>query len=376
MANPSSTKVQVGIVRTMPHFSMDVYADGLISGFKTVCPHWQLVELAPNSIDRRSRSMTVRLQKTYERFWQFPKRVQQQPADIYHIIDHSDAHIIRWIKRKGKPVVVTCHDLINYFYPQNLEGSVRLPFVSDRLWRSAVEAMAEADAIVAVSAMTATDIKKILNIDAQRIFVVPNAVDAIFQPASPEAIQAFRQQMHTPPDTLCLLNVGSNHPRKNVSIILHALHHLKQSGIPVHFWKINGAFNSEQQAFIQSHHLEESIHYLENLDKPALIQAYSAADILVAPSLHEGFGLTLLEAMACGTPVITSHCSAMPEVVGDAGILVDPSDSQAIAKTIQHLYHNPSTYQELCLKSIERSQLFSWEKTSTRITEIYETLLS
>lgn len=376
MTNPSSTRVQIGIVRTMPHFSMDVYADGLVSGFKTVCPHWQLVELAPNSIDRQSSSITVRLQKTYERLWQFPSRVQQQPADIYHIIDHSDAHIIRWIKRKGTPVVVTCHDLINYFYPQNLEGSVRLPFVSDHLWRSAVEAMAEADAIVAVSTMTATDIKKMLNIDAQRIFVVSNAVDAIFQPVSSEAIQAFRQQMNTPPNTLCLLNVGSNHPRKNVFIILQALNQLKQSGIPFHFWKINGAFNSEQQAFIQSHRLEASIRYLENLDKSALIQAYSAADILVAPSLHEGFGLTLLEAMACGTPVITSNCSAMPEVVGDAGVLVDPTDSQAIANAIQHLYYNSSLYQELCLKSIERSRLFGWEKTAEEITKIYENLLS
>ena len=376
MTNSSNTQVQIGVVRTMPHFSMDVYADGLISGFQTVCPSWQVVELAPNSVDRRSRSTAIRLQKTYERFWQFPRRVQQQPADIYHIIDHSDAHIIRWIKRKGKPVVVTCHDLINYFYPQNLEGSVRLPLVSDRLWRSAVKTMAEADAIVAVSTMTANDIKKILNIDAERIFVVPNAVDDIFQPASSDAIQSFRQHMSTPPGTLCLLNVGSNHPRKNVLIILQALNHLKQSGIPVHFWKINGAFNSEQQAFIQAHRLEESIRYLENLDKSALIQAYSAADVLVAPSLHEGVGLTLLEAMACGTPVITSNCSAMPEVVGDAGVLVDPTDSQAIANAVQYLYQNQASYQELCLKSIERSQLFSWKKTAAKITKVYATLLS
>lgn len=359
----------------MPHFSMDVYAEGLLSGFRTQRPNWQIVELLPQTVDRRSRSFRIRTQKAHERFWRFPKRVQRQAADVYHIVDHSDAHIVRWIKKSGKPVVVTCHDLINYFYPQNLQGSVRLPFVSDRLWRSAVEAMQQADAIVAVSSNTAKDITRLLKIEPDKIFVVPNAVDAAFVPASTVDVDSFRAVLNATPETLCCLNVGSNHPRKNVSAILQALSRLKQQGVPIQFWKVNGVFSPEQKAFIEEHALSDSIRQLENIDASTLVKAYSAADILVAPSFHEGFGLTLLEAMACGTPVITSNVSAMPEVVGEAGLLVDPNDSGAIADSLQNFYQDTLLQEQLRTKGLARAKVFSWEKTAGDIAEIYQQLL-
>lgn len=373
--NSTSQTVQVGLVRTMPHFSMDVYAEGLISGFRTRQPDWKIVELRPKAVDRRSRSVSVRATKAHERFWNFPKRVQQQSADIYHIVDHSDAHIVRWIKKKNKPVVVTCHDLINYFYPQNLQGSVRLPFISDRLWRSAVEAMQLADTIIAVSSTTAKDVGKLLNVESNRVVVVPNAVDPAFTPASTEEIQAFRQQLNVPPRTFCCLNVGSNHPRKNVSAILQAIYLLKQQNVPVQFWKISGTFNPDQEAFIQEHDLSNDIRRLDNVDDTTLRQAYSAADVLVAPSFHEGFGLTLLEAMACGTPVLTSNVSAMPEVAGEAGLLVNPNATQEIADCLQRLYKDPSLQQQLSIKGLERTQRFSWDNAAGDIAEIYKELL-
>ena len=105
------------------------------------------------------------------------------------------------------------------------------------------------------------------------------------------------------------------------------------------------------------------------------MQAYNAADLLIAPAFHEGFGITLLEAMACGTPVITANVSAMPEVVGDAGILVDPNDSQAIADAVYRLHNEPLYYQELRERGLDRVKSFTWEKVARQMSGVYEHLL-
>ena len=367
--------MRIAIVRTMPNFSMDTYADGLVAGLRVVRPDWDVVELTPQPIDRHSRSPLLRIRKVYERFWRFPSWVGQESADIVHVIDHSEAHIVRWVKKTNKPVVVTCHDLINFFYRDNLQGSVKVPIVSNRLWLHSVQAMQQADHIVTVSSVTARDTTQLLNIQPSQITVVPNAVEAIFQPASSNQIEDFRRQHNLSPGTVCLLNVGSNHPRKNLATILDAANILKQQGLPVQFWKVGSDFTDEQKAFIQTQGLEAQIHYLGNPDKSTLVQIYSAADILVAPSLHEGFGMTLLESMACGTPVITANLSAMPEVVEDAGILVDPTNSRAIAEAVNQLHSNSTEYQILVEKGLARIKRYTWEKTAEQIAQIYEHLL-
>jgi len=368
--------MRIALVRTMPHFSMDVYADGLIAGLKAIHPSWEIIELVPQAFDRETRSLTARAQKAYERFWRFPKEVQQQPVDVFHIVDHSDAHIVRWLRKTGRPVVVTCHDLINILYPENLQGSVRLPIVSDRLGRYSIQGMEYADAIITVSSETAKNVDLALNVNRDRVTIIPNAVDPLFHPLPEERSQAFRDRLNVPPDTFCLLNVGGNHPRKNLTTILKAFNILKQKGLSVQFWKVSDDFTDEDKRFIQINNCEDSIKYLGYLDKTSLVQAYNAADVLVAPSFHEGFGITLLEAMSCGTPVITSNVSAMPEVVGDAGILVDPKNSQAIADAVCWLQSDPIYYQKLREKGLKRIQAFTWENVAEKTLELYESLLS
>ncbi|GAX44198.1 mannosyltransferase [Tolypothrix sp. NIES-4075] len=367
--------MRVVIARLISDFSMDVYADGIISGLRTVRPNWEIVDLKPHPIDRKSRSLFLRVWKYYERFWRFPQQVQQQVADIFHIIDPSEAHITYWLKNKNKTVVVTCHDLINFYSRDNLQGSVELPFISRGMWLHAVKGMKYADRIVAVSSMTAKDTTQILDIEPTRISVIPNAVEAGFQPLAKEQAEFFRQKYGISPETICLLNVGSNHPRKNLSTILKVVETLQQRGMSIHLLKVGADFTDEQKAFIQTQGLENYVSYLGKPDKSTLVQMYNAADMLIAPSLHEGFGITLIEAMACGIPVITSKVSAMPEVVGDAGVLVDPTDYQAIADAVCHLQNNPVYYQELVKKGLVRAKSFTWEKTAEQIAEIYEKLL-
>lgn len=366
--------MRIAIVRLMHEFSMDVYANGVISGLRAVRPDWEILDLKPQSIDRKSRSLSLRIKKYYERFWRFPQEVTQQTADIFHIIDPSEAHMTYWLKNQNKNVVVTCHDLINFYYKDNLKNSVELPFISRAMWLYAIKGMKKADSVVAVSSMTAKDTTQILDIEPAHISVIPNAVEAAFQPLPKEQAESFRQKNGILPETVCLLNVGANHPRKNIYTIIKVVEILKQRGLPIHFWKVGIDFTDEQKAFIQTKELGKCISYLAKPDKSTLIQIYNAANMLIAPSLHEGFGITLLEAMACGIPVITSKVSAMPEVVGDAGVLVDPKDCQAIADAVCRIHNNPDYYNKLVNQGLKRAKSFTWEKTAEQIAQIYEKL--
>jgi glycosyltransferase involved in cell wall biosynthesis len=364
--------MKVLIVRTMPEFSMDIYANGLISGLKIVRPDWEIVAIAPTPLSRSSRSWQTRLHKYYERFWNFPRTVHQQTADIVHIIDHSDGHIAPSLKKT--PTVITCHDLINYFYPQNLQGSVQIPWISNALWRRSIHGMKQANHIITVSQQTAHDVTQILGIPPAQITVVPNATSG-FHPLFPLEREVLRQHHKLSSNTTCLLNVGSNHPRKNITTILQVIQHLKTQQIPIQFWKVGEDFTPAQQAWIQAHHLESSVTYLGKPDQPTLMELYNAADMLLAPSTHEGFGITLLEAMACGTPVITANTSAMPEVVGEAGVLIDPLSVEAIAAAILHLRRDNTYRQTLIQKGLERVKAFTWETVAEVIAQIYESLL-
>lgn len=371
--------MRIAIVRRALNasFSMDVYADGLISGLKTVRPDWEIIELVPNfGSNSQGNALFNGLWKYYQRYWHYPRTVQKCQADIFHVIDHSDGHIAYWLKNVGKPLAVTCHDLINFLHSENISDQARLPFISTAAWKFAVKGICQADHIITVSKHTAKDVTKILDVQPRHLTVVPNAVESLFHPYSTAEALNFRQKNHILSETICLLNVGSNHPRKNILTILKALKILKNDGISIHLLKTGADFTSEQKTYIQTHELENCVTYLGKPDKSSLVKIYNAADILVAPSLYEGFGMTILEAMACGTPVITSNVSSLPEVAGDAAILVNPTDDRAIALAVCRIHQDSNYRESLREKGLERVKYFTWEKTAEQIAAVYEQVLN
>ncbi len=371
--------MRVAIVRRTPQvsFSMDVYADGLVSGLKTVRPNWEIVEFAPqvNVSNKKGKFWSYKLASYYERYWHYPLTLRKQQADIFHIIDHSEGHLARWLKKNNQPTVVTCHDLINLFQPENISDGARLPFVSMAAWKYAIKGMHQANHIISVSSHTLQDAVSKLNILLERITVVPNAVEPIFRLLSQDEINVFRQQNNVSPETFCILNVGSNLPRKNVFTTLKVIQVLKDKGFPVYFWKVGADFDTEQKQFIQTHNLENFVIYLGKPDKETLVKIYNAADVLLAPSLYEGFGMTILEAMACGTAVITSNVTSLPEVAGDAAILVAPTDIPAMVQAVCRLIREHSYRDSLVELGLVRAKLFTWERTAEQVAEIYENTL-
>ena len=369
--------MKIGILRPVAgfSFSMDVYADGLIGGLKEVRPDWKIIEFAPILSKVQSNPILTGLDRYYQRYWHYPRQLKQQQLDLFHIIDHSDGHLLYCLKQQPQPKVITCHDLINLTQPETFRGKSLLPAVSIASWQLAIKGMQYADRVIAVSNHTAKDITQHLYISPQLITTVPNAVSSEFKPLLQDEITVFRQRHNICKQDFCLLNVGSNNLRKNVSSILEAIAILKQENLPVHFWKAGADFDAEQKSFIAAKNLSNCVSYLGKPDEVQLRQIYNAADVLVAPSTYEGFGLTILEAMACGTPVVTSNVTSLPEVAGDAAILVEPSDVESIAGAISRLIAEPQYQQLLSDRGLARAKQFTWSKTAQQVVEVYQQAL-
>ncbi|MEO1395134.1 MAG: glycosyltransferase family 1 protein [Cyanobacteria bacterium J06634_5] len=376
--------MRVAILRSTAQssISMKVYADNIVEGLKKVHPDWEILDISPEISSKLSlpgkRTGAIRngLSRYYERYWRYPRFFKSLEADIFHVVDHSDGHLVSWLKYYGKSTLVTCHDLINWVQPEMYKGLAILPFISLNTWRWSVKQMKQADHIIAVSEHTALDVTRCLQVTPEKITAIPNAVSEHFSPASSQEVEQFRQQQGLSAETLSLLNIGSNNPRKNVSAILKTVRRLISHQQPVHFWKAGSDFTAEQQAFIKIHQLDAHVSYVGRIDDEQLKQLYSAADVLLAPSLYEGFGLTVLEAMACGTPVITADRTSLPEVAGDAAILVDPEDEGAITAAIEKLIQNPDLRNQLSQAGLARVQLFTWTNTAHKIASVYEYVYS
>ncbi|MEM8722997.1 MAG: glycosyltransferase, partial [Cyanobacteria bacterium P01_G01_bin.39] len=128
----------------------------------------------------------------------------------------------------------------------------------------------------------------------------------------------------------------------------------------------------EQKQYIETNNIADNITLISNPDKESLINFYNAADILLTPSLYEGFGLTILEAMACGTPTITANVSSLPEVAGDAAILVEPTDVAGITEAVLRISQDANFRQNLIDRGLARVKEFTWKETAIKTAELYE----
>jgi glycosyltransferase involved in cell wall biosynthesis len=369
--------MRIAIVRREPKvaFSMDVYADNLVAELKELRPDWEILEISPQPWSKNSENLWRTgnpIRKYYERFYQHPKAVKQVDADLFHIIDHSDAHIAYGLKKIGKPVVVTCHDLVQFIYPEIMKNQARFPAFSLAVWQYCVKGITLADRTIAVSSNTAKDVAHWLNVAPDKIAVVPNGVDTVFDLIDKKAVADWKQQHTKSPDEICLLHVGSNQQRKNIETVLKVIKAIADQDIPVRLWKVGGDLYPEQEQYIAANNLGEYITLVSNPEPQALINFYNAADVLVAPSLYEGFGLTVLEAMACGTPTITSNVSSIPEVAGDAAVLVDPTDVVAITEAVLRINRDQVFRQDLIDRGLARVKEFSWKKTAEQTAQLYE----
>ncbi len=261
--------------------------------------------------------------------------------------------------------VVTVHDLAYLRLPDRLPTGRRRYFAA--LTRASVR---RASRVLAVSESTKRDIVELLGVPPEQIAVTPLAADPSFRPVTGEALEVFlgEQGIVRP----FVLSVGTLEPRKNLPTLLRAFariaaempHDLVLAGP-------EGWMTDEIHETRRRLDLGDRLRFTGYVDAEALPAWYSAADLFVYPSLYEGFGLPPLEAMACGTPVITSDVSSLPEVVGDAGLTVPPTDEMALAEAMRRVLGDPAIGADLRKRGLERAKRFSWEQTAALTVAAY-----
>ena len=232
-----------------------------------------------------------------------------------------------------------------------------------------------ADRIVVPSQHTRNDILKLLPVEPERVVVVAGGIDPIFTPQPPASVDERLARVGLRPGEY-LLFVGTIEPRKNLARLLEAME-LAGPGIgPLVIaggagWN-NTDIRSALARLVRAGRARD-LGYVPDALRPAL---YAGARAFVYPSLYEGFGLPPLEAMACGTPVLTSNVSALPEVVGDAALFVSPDDVPALAGAVRRLWEDDALRADLRTRGLARARQFSWDQTARRTLDVYRAVLS
>jgi glycosyltransferase involved in cell wall biosynthesis len=266
------------------------------------------------------------------------------------------------------PYVTTVHDLSFLYYPDSFR----------RLRRGYLRAFARmsvrrARRVIAVSESTKQDLVKVYGISPAKIDVVHNGVDASFQPLPASEVAAFRQQEGLP-DRFVLF-VGTLEPRKNVVRLVEAYAKLAERP-PLVLVGGKGWFYNEIFGRVEALGLTGEVQFPGFVPAKDLPLWYNAADLFVYPSIYEGFGLPVLEAMACGTAVITSTASSLPEVVGEAGKLVDPTDTDGLATAMEQVLGDEELREQMQTAGLVQAGGFSWEKAARQTVDSYRQALA
>lgn len=294
--------------------------------------------------------------------WSFSAELIPHRLDILHTPDVIPP------QRGGKRHVITIHDLHFLLYPQFMTAQSRSHYIDRIAW-----AVKHADHILVSSQATHDDLVRLLHVPPELMTVHLLGVTKTFHPLAQPTIATVRARHNLPAEYL--LFVGTFEPRKNIPGLLEAYHLLRQDipDLPPlvlagrRGWLYDDIFDTAKALALGPH-----LIWLENPPFADMAAIYNGALTFVLPSHYEGFGLTALEAMACGTPPIVANRSSLPEVVGDAGLLVDPDDPAAVADAIRRMLSDTALRDNLRERGLARAATFTWQNTAASALQVFQ----
>lgn len=312
----------------------------------------------------------VMTSKKHQRFFEdhyFPENIAKENIDIYHMPQNG----IGFSEEISCKKIVTIHDLIPYIMPETVGKGYLLKFLKEMPL-----IIGGSDGIITVSEFSKRDILKFFPVDESKIFVTPLAADKKYTPLDKVYCRNFLKDKYNLKDPF-ILYLGGFSERKNVASALTAFSKVYKDLNKKYNLVIVGGYKDSSQKLIKLTNelkIDSQVIFTGFVPEEHLPIFYNCCDTFIYPSFYEGFGLPPLEAMNCGTPVIASNLTSIPEVVGDGGILINPYDISEISLAIGNLLSNEKLKSELSYKALKRAKEFSWQNTALNTLKVYESI--
>ena len=313
-----------------------------------------LMELGKNTLRSIDKQLYIRAVKN-----------NVKKGNVKHITSQEFAYLLNSVKLENN--IVTCYDLIPWIYDHN----------RTTLWKENMDGLKQAECIITISEFSRDEIIKYLDYPKEMIKIVYPAVDhTSYHPVKDKGIL---KKLNISDDQKIILYVGSEVPRQNVPVLINAFALLKKVIPDIKLVKIGDpqSYGARESILklINDLNLRDDVVFVGYVPEDDMPKWYNAADILVYPCDYAGFGLPPLEAMACGTPVITSNTTSLPEVVGDAGIMIDPQDFELMADKMYKVLTDSKLNDKMINNGLKRSKLFKWDDSAKKTLEIYNMMI-
>lgn len=315
-------------------------------------------------------SKVIMTSKRHQRFFQqnyFPSNLLKEEIDIYHVPQNGIGLTDNITCKK----VITIHDLIPYIMPETVGKGYLLKFLKE-----VPNVIDSCDGIITVSEWSKKDILRFLPINENKIFVTPLAADIKYKPLDKEYckfVLAENLNIKSP----YILYIGGFSPRKNVRSLIMAFSKVYKDLDKDYNLVIVGALKDEGivlKELTENLGISSRVQFTGFIAEEFLPVLYSGCEVFTYPSLYEGFGLPPLEAMSCGAPVISSNTSSIPEVLQNAGILIDPYDTLNLMDALGKVLNSENLRNDLSQKGLEKSKQFSWANTAEKTLEAYKNI--
>ncbi|MFD2169014.1 glycosyltransferase family 4 protein [Tumebacillus lipolyticus] len=310
------------------------------------------------------------IERSKDKFWEevhIPMSVEQEKIDLYHVPQNG----IGLPLKKSCPNVVTVHDLIPYLYPETVGKGYLKIFLQEM-----PRIMEQSDLIITVSQHSKRDIQRIFQIPEEKIVVTPEAPESVYRPIDRQVAKRFVKDRFGI-DRPYVIYIGGFSPRKNVRGLINAFYEIQDEIDPNYALVLVGKEARDYDdtvMLVEALRLQKRVIFTGFAAVQELPHLYNAADLCVYPSYYEGFGLPPLEAMACGVPTIASNASSIPEVTGDAALLVNPHDLFELAEQMKRVLGSQALREQMSEDGLRQADQFSWKRCAQETLAAYEQL--
>jgi glycosyltransferase involved in cell wall biosynthesis len=359
--------MKIALINPAPHYTgVGKYALNLFRQLKdkTNIDYYYL-NFEEKKLDRHTRNThtSAPVKTRFKRRFLFniaAVRLIPKTYDLYHVStqDFSFANV--------HPKIITCHDIIRRFYPRNF---------ADYLQQFVIySGLKNAQHILADSQNTKKDLITHLKTRPEKTTVVPLGVDSVFKPLQKKTLDKIREKYHLP-NKKFILHISSEEPRKNYGPLLKAFKQIAEKFPDHYILKVGNAYPlyiKKHERLIRQLKLQARVIRIPTVPEEDLPAFYSMADVFVLPSSYEGFGLPLLEAMACGCPTIAYNTSSIPEIAGKASMLTAEGDIEQLTNALKNVLTNKKARSTLRAQGLKQAAQFTWKSCATQTLQVYK----